>query len=184
MDYEKLRAFDTDADFSTDAGTDAGVDQFNIGQFAGQYIGDYVAKLEQFVEYYNLAYPSQDGDDTTILSLRDDLLTTGGPCVQTSNLLYYSDSLEESDAVSDGTQKVVRGWRVNPCEAGETRCLRVFDGDALPGAGVGEPSVANEPPPAQVGGGVTWLREDELPDAGAGGASGAGGGAGAGGKRW
>jgi hypothetical protein len=184
IDYQKLRSYyDHDAG---DAGKtpSAAEEKAAIAEFADQYIGDHVAKLEQFVEYYNVQFPSHDGDDTVILSLRDDLLSTSGPCVRASpNELYYSGHLDQSDAVSEKGNLVIRGWRTSGCDTKADRCLRTMSGSTLPPPGASEPPGANAPPDSQVGGGVSWLLETDqcwgaCGAAGAAGSAGAGGGGG------
>jgi hypothetical protein len=164
VDYDKLRQFLDGGKPPTESEEDKAV-----AEFADQFIGDYVDKLEQFVEYYNMQYPSHEGDDTVVLSLRDDLLTAERACVRTSpNLLYYSGRMTQSDMVTENGERVVRGWQARPCELALDRCLRVVDGGGLPQPGASEPPRANEPPQADVGAGVTWLREARAfqPDAG------------------
>lgn len=157
VNYETLRkAYDADAG----TGPSEAEENAIIDEFADQYIGDYVAKLENFVEYYNIEYPSHDGDDTAVLSLREDLLGGGASCVRESpNLLYYSDRLTESGFVSEAGKSVRRGWQTNACEPGLNRCLRVQPAETLPAPSGSEPANANQPPDGQTGGGVTWLRE-------------------------
>ena len=158
IDYEKLRAFDTDA------GVGAVLEQHEkeiVAEFADQYIGDYVDKLGNFVEYYNIAYPSHDGDDTAVLSLRDDLLGPTAGCVKEApNLLYYSSALASFDVLTEEGQVVSRGWEMNPCEPSDDKCLRVVTGAAM---GAAAPAL---PIQASVGD-VTWLHDEANPLAGA-----------------
>ena len=168
INYEKYsKAYDADAG----TGPTDEEEKAAIQEFADQYIGDYVAKLENFVEYYNIEYPSHDGDDTAVLSLREDLLGNGGSCIQVSpNLLFFSHSLEKAEFVSEGSTSVRRGWETEPCQDGVDRCLAVKSGVTL--------SSHAAPPPDQVGGGVTWLLET-VPSQGTGGSGGSGGSGGA-----
>jgi hypothetical protein len=86
-----------------------------IKGFADQYIGDYVARLKEFVEFYNIQFPFREADDTAVLSLREDLRNSGTRCFRESkNLLFYSDRL---DALApSSTDLAVGGWRVSGCE--------------------------------------------------------------------
>lgn len=159
IDYQKLRSYleDKDAGADVTAPSEA-AEAATIAEFADQYIGDYVTKLENFVEYFNIQYPSHDGDDTSILSLRDDLLAGAQSCIATSpNLLLYSGDMTGHDSIAEGDSSVTRGWQLNACD-GADRCLRLIDGNGLPAPGA-EPLNSNQPPAAHVGGGVTWLLE-------------------------
>ncbi len=112
-----------------------------IDDLSKQYIGDYVSKLESFVTYYNTEYPSHDGDDTTVLSLRDDLLTRDKQCYQPSvNLLYFSGALDRSALAADGSGQVL-GWQTDSCDLGVQRCIRVMGSSGL--AGIIDPPVPN-----------------------------------------
>ncbi len=151
VDYQKLHTVDI-----PDGGVDAAAleqhEKDLVAEFADQYIGDYVAKLENFVEYYNIAYPSHDGDDTAVLSLRDDLLGPAAGCIKDSpNLLLYSTDLRASDAITDGTETKTRGWETNACDPWDTKCLTVDPSGAL----------AAQPPLPKTGatGGFVWLHE-------------------------
>ena len=42
--------------------------------YADSYISDYVTKLEDFIDSYRVDFPFQDGHDTVVVSLRDELL--------------------------------------------------------------------------------------------------------------
>lgn len=98
-----------------------------------QYVGDYVRKLEQFVEYYNIEYPSHDGDDQIVISLRDDLIKKPDMCLYDSrNQLYFSGHLERNAYTSDdGSQSLLRGWQVTECVPGQTRCLVTSEGTSV-----------------------------------------------------
>jgi hypothetical protein len=162
VDYSKLKTF---YDEQAGAGPTASEEQRLIGEFADQYIGDYVAKLENFVEYYNNAFPSHEGDDTAVLSLREDLLGSNKGCTKTSpNLLLYSGHLDRMDWTTEQGVSVARGWRVEACQKGIDRCLRVGAADSLAAIPAdAAPAQANQPPQEHLGGGVTWLYEtDEI----------------------
>ncbi|MBI3204447.1 MAG: hypothetical protein HYZ29_23120 [Myxococcales bacterium] len=150
IDYEKLRKFE-----EPDGGQPTELESAEadvINDFVDQYIGDYVDKLENFVEYYNIEYPSHDGDDTAVVSLRDDLLGPPGACVKEGpNLLLFSDDLTGHDFVSDGNASVERGWDLDACGAQDAYCLRVTPQGA----------VATPPAPPEIApvGGFSWLHD-------------------------
>ena len=154
---------------ATQAGDDGGgvggtADQQAISQFANAWVGDYVAKLQNFVTYYNVQYPSHQGEDTAILSLRYDLLGPSAQCTtQAPNLLTNSGDLSQFSSAS---------WQITPCDEASQKCLAVVSGEALPapqggpwdeslGAGVDAGALL----PSALG--VTWLLDvPEKPDAG------------------
>lgn len=148
VDYEKLR------DITVPDGGFAESDSGNassgpLDEFVDMYIGDYVDKLEKFVEFYNMEYPSHDGDDLAVVSLRDDLLGAGGLCTKSSpNLLLYSSELTGAHMVSEATT-VTRGWVKRACTSLDAHCLYL-----------GEPASLTpppSPPEAGPGSGYTWL---------------------------
>ncbi len=78
--------------------------------YAGEYIGDYVRRLALVYESYSIDFPFQDGTDTTVLSLRDEIWQTRAPCsVGTPNLLYEAGQL---DQIGGDTRY---GWEVEGC---------------------------------------------------------------------
>ena len=90
-----------------------------IDDYADEFVGDYVRQLELFVESYQFDHPFQDGADTTVVSLRDDLLRARRVCdVESYNLLAWS------------FQPGQQGWSVE-CGAGQ-RCAAVepVEGDS------------------------------------------------------
>lgn len=125
-------------------GTTSANDQ-TIQNFAEQFVGDYVSRLEHFVEYYNIDFPSHDGDDTAVLSLRDDLARPGGFCERKSrNLLYFSGDLR-------GTAGGGHGWTPVPCRPDGQVCAFTASPEEIPGGF----------PPAPGGTSVrtvSWLR--------------------------
>jgi hypothetical protein len=79
--------------------------------YSGSYVGDYVERLGQVVESYNFVFPFQDGTDTAVISLRDDVFSVRRPCeVETPNLLYYAESLDVLGRDGDP------GWERSGCE--------------------------------------------------------------------
>jgi hypothetical protein len=150
VNYEALR---NKAIPSADAGLTQTLVQV-VAEFALEhsdpYIGDYVQKLEDFVEFYNIKYPSHEGDDVTVLSVRDDLLGPQGKCFRPArNLLFYSHNLERGDASATG----VNGWQVAGCDGGDPKCLLVS-----PGLGLQYGAGALPPPGVASMEGYTWLR--------------------------
>jgi hypothetical protein len=121
---------------STATAADAGgqgsaADQAVITQFSNQFVGDYVAKLSNFVNYFNVQYPSHQGDDTAILSLRYDLMNAVPQCSQLApNLLLNSGRLDAllNPATTPPRQQ---GWRLSPCPPTSTKCLAVISGSVL-----------------------------------------------------
>jgi hypothetical protein len=114
------------------------------------YIGDYVDKLEKFVEFYNIQYPSHEGDDVAVLSVRDDLMGPQGRCFKESrNLLFYSHQLDKRVTDADG---VTQGWLVSPCPASAQMCIKAHPGSIITREGdpLGLPGLAATE-------GFTWL---------------------------
>lgn len=72
-----------------------------IADYADEFIGDWLRKLELFVESYRLDYPTENGQDLAVASLRDDFLGATESCETLSyNLLSDSISMQSSwDAV-------------------------------------------------------------------------------------
>jgi hypothetical protein len=145
-------------------GIDGSVNQTAINQFADAWVGDYVTKLQNFVTYYNVQYPSHQGDDTAVLSLRYDLLGPDSQCeAQGPNLLLNSGQLDAPYIPSVGSQ----GWQEAPCAAWSGKCLTVLNGDLLPAPSTGPDgaSVVAEAQDAAAAGvqsssaGVTWLAD-------------------------
>ena len=119
VDYEALRER---------SATDDG-DMQVIDEFADAFIGDYVSKLESFVEYFNMEYPSHEADDTAVLSLKSDILAPRAYCiVESPNLLLYSGQLDmEAQSSASGVDS---GWKRHACSA-EGKCIRALTGLAL-----------------------------------------------------
>jgi hypothetical protein len=149
-DEELLESFTPDEDFETKM-SKASLDAAK-GDRSLLFIGDYVNRLENFVSFYNIEYPSKDGEDVAVLSLKDDLLATStGLCAGPSrNLLYNSGALGLAETVDDGAGGFgVQGWETNQCDEQHV-CLAISGGDSL----------SLEAP---EDGGVTWLRDEEIP---------------------
>jgi hypothetical protein len=126
IDYNALRQARTGAD-NPPAGGSAPGELDLIRGFADQFIGDYVARLKEFVEFYNLRYPFREADDTAVVSLREDLGHLADQCVRESkNLLHYSDRLE---ATPPDSLTARAGWAATGCTSSE--CLLVRAGAGL-----------------------------------------------------
>jgi hypothetical protein len=144
-DYDKLREIDTTEYKPGDP------KPIDYSQYAEPFIGDYVNKLRNFVEYYNIEYPAHEADDVAVLSVRDDLLGSGGQCyAESKNQLHYSHDLTEAEG--DGTP-VVRGWGIEPCSVSGAKCLLARTAASLEAA-IG---VAELPPQGFAQSGMTWL---------------------------
>lgn len=148
IDYDNLRTFGA-LDFS------------DTENFASPFIGDYVESLRNFMEYYNIEYPSHESDDLAIISVRDDLLGSGGRCYgRGTNLLRYSGALgaalgtafEDEDTNALPTEAV--GWEMNRCVSEDATCLAVDPGETL----LVDANGTLLSPPSEVGyGGISWL---------------------------
>jgi hypothetical protein len=158
-------------------GQGSAADQQVITQFADAFVGDYVQKLQAFVDYFNVQYPSHEGDDTAVLSLRSDLLPAVSTCAALApNLLFDSGSLDSLIGPDAVTRAIAAnptlvpgaaaaaagetGWQVAPCRA--TRCLAVVTGQVLAAPqdgpfGTGQSSGSSSV--VQIGTGVTWLSD-------------------------
>jgi hypothetical protein len=165
IDYNALREATPPPDGEGGASGEEGEELDLIKGFADQYIGDYVARLKEFVEFYNIQFPFREADDTAILSLREDLRNSDTRCLRESkNLLFHSDRLDgvATNFASDGV--ALGGWRVSACEP--EACLMVTSGAGLINGA--NPGVPLEPPGG--GGGITWLQtlsiQDLTPDVG------------------
>lgn len=95
IDYERIR----------DESLDTGLIDYSNG-----YIGDYVRRLERIIESYRLAFPFSDGSDTSVLSLRDEILNVRAECeVDGPNELFFSSALSELASPVDP------GWHAREC---------------------------------------------------------------------
>jgi tellurite resistance-related uncharacterized protein len=122
------------------------IDSQVASAFADQFIGDYVQKLSDFVTYYNVAFPEQAGNDTSVLSMRETLLGGSDMCVGPApNLLLSSARLY---SVADGSAaQSVAGWTRHSCALTDPTCLQLR-ADAV--------AVL---PPGGVPGAVSWLSD-------------------------
>jgi hypothetical protein len=147
---------------ATPTGADAGgqngvTEQQFITQFADSFVGDYVTKLQNFVTYFNVQYPSHEGNDTAVLSLRYDLMNAVPQCSSTApNLLHYSGDLSH--------QTGANGWQQSPCDPSSGRCLVAIMGAILQRPD--GPAGAHQTPAdgttaffSDVANGVTWLMD-------------------------
>lgn len=163
IDYSKFRAGDVPgADGGLTDNQFFGVKDDDETKFTDPYIGDYVQKLQDFVEYYNVQYPSHEGDDVAVLSLRDDLIGPKGQCsVPSHNLLLFSDALDERQGDGDGAV----GWITNACDGAaaipDESCLVVDRNGVLQDGTQNDAGDPNPvlPPEVAIQGGVSWLHE-------------------------
>ncbi len=127
------------------------IDQTVASEFADAFIGDYVQKLTDFVQYYNVTYPEQDGNDTAVLSLRESLLGGNASCqTPSTNLLLDASRLYDVQGVVDGG--VATGWARNACSTSDANCLEI------------EPLAGLAPP--TLPGNVSWLADVAPPNPG------------------
>jgi len=80
--------------------------------YASGYIGDYVSKLEKVVESYVLSSNFHEGHDTSVISLKDDVVKATQSCEAPSrNLLAYTSDLSHlsSDSLA------FPGWEIAGC---------------------------------------------------------------------
>ncbi len=166
VDYEALSSVTTDENGDV-------IDTKLAEKYADPFVGDYVDKLEAFVEYYNIEYPSHEADDTAVLSLRDDLVSVSAPCYKESkNLLYFSDSLSSGqvaagagtpasdspdDPILDVPAEAIQGWQIQACGPTEDHCLAVSSSEGLMDASGDLPQA---PPSVSPVGGVSWLHDE------------------------
>ncbi|MFT3927538.1 MAG: hypothetical protein QM778_33710 [Myxococcales bacterium] len=82
-------------------------DQQNSGEdytYADEYVGDYVKRLEEFITAYQNTYSSHDGEDTVVVSVRDELLGLRNNACEVSGcneLLQTVASMESSPLGSE-----------------------------------------------------------------------------------
>ncbi|HHH31100.1 MAG TPA: hypothetical protein ENK57_22515 [Polyangiaceae bacterium] len=87
IDYDRIRDF-RDPDYQ---------------DYSDQFIGDYVTLLENFIESYRIDFPFQDGRDTAVISLRDDIDDVRIPCaLPVNNVLLATDALDAEVVGTDG----------------------------------------------------------------------------------
>lgn len=92
-------------------------------EYANSFVGDYVDLLTSFTEFYNVEYPTQDGNDTLMLSMREDAMRQNGNCsVQSRNRLRSSDMMGSADWSETPVDGV---WQAHKCGASEPLCLEV-----------------------------------------------------------
>ena len=92
IDYDRLR----NATPSATGGRDSEDAALDVPEdYAGEFVGDYVRKLALVFESYNFDYPFQDGTDTAVLSLRDEVWGVRAMCsVDVPNLLVEAGQLD------------------------------------------------------------------------------------------
>jgi hypothetical protein len=111
IDYSKIRAPDGESSVS---GFDFGAPPLQGDDYASSFIGDYVSLLEDFVKSYPIDFPLKDGDDTAVISLRDDILRTSTACTAPSrNALFYSSEIDKRDETR--ATPSTKGWFTRAC---------------------------------------------------------------------
>jgi hypothetical protein len=157
IDYKSLAT----PTFSDAGGQTGAAEQKIISRFANSFVGDYVAKLQNMVDYFNVYYPSHEGSDTAVLSLRYDLLNPLPECTgEASNRLYYSGELSHLTEAASGAP----GWRTTACAAATGKCLAALPGAILPfpsgpAGALQNPSAGTGAAFSDIGNGVTWLTD-------------------------
>ena len=149
VDYEALRkALPPDTADRTQAEKDA------ERGFANQFVGDYVARLKEFVEFYNLQFPFSEGGDASLISLKADLHPPGERCTMPSaNLLLHSDHLDQiAPGATPGPSPSRGGWGATGCD--DNFCPEALSGQLLHLTSSADSALLDPP----VDGGVTWLR--------------------------
>jgi|GEM_PF-6296145 len=126
IDYESLRK-ETLTGANGKKLSEPEVQAWNDGQvqrLAKANVTDYVDRLQRFVDYYPIAFPSHDGDDTTVLSFREDALRNTAACAvpAPNNLLASSDeAFRAANALGDQLGQ----WQVHLCPPGQALCSRI-----------------------------------------------------------
>jgi hypothetical protein len=65
-----------------------------LGAYADSFVGEYVSKLEKVVESYRLEHSFGEGEDTVVVSLRDDIAHSKADClVEGENQLFHASNL-------------------------------------------------------------------------------------------
>jgi hypothetical protein len=104
--------------------------------FADAYVGDYVARLQNVVESYRLAYAFHEGSDVAVVSLRDDVMGVRATCsAQVNNFLLHSANLHAAGGGGGA------GWLIHGCPQatppdlpGSCISLETTDAHAVPAA--------------------------------------------------
>ncbi|MEQ8458887.1 MAG: hypothetical protein RLO52_19855 [Sandaracinaceae bacterium] len=90
------------------------IDEDSVRQM---FIGDYVRRLEQYVESHRFDFPYSSGEDTMVMSMRDDVVRARGVCVDRSvNLVGVANDLTARQLPGEGTEGASRAaWDVRDC---------------------------------------------------------------------
>ncbi len=97
--------------------------------FADAYIGQYVTNLENLVESYRLKYGFHEGEDTAVISLRDDVMNVREECeVDSGNLLYHAGQL---DSLRNADTAILNEWSAVGCRKDTTVTPNVFYPDCI-----------------------------------------------------
>jgi hypothetical protein len=112
-------------------------DGFDANTFADQFIGDYVRKLENVVESYRLENDFHEGEDVTVISLRDDVLSSKTSCyVASRNLLHFSGRLNQRniplESSVDEEPTFTPGWEPGACLVDDACAAVIVRQDVVP----------------------------------------------------
>jgi hypothetical protein len=103
--HENMLLVENPASWADELATITGVDYTRIrseggpdaDDYADQFLGDYVDKLELVVDSYEHDFPFHEGQDTAVISLRDDVSLARRTCdISVPNLLAHSGLLDVS----------------------------------------------------------------------------------------
>ncbi|MEO0322238.1 MAG: hypothetical protein AAF447_04730 [Myxococcota bacterium] len=105
------------ADWVNDICTASGIDYNRIRDasdeevesFAGEYVGDYVARLEAVRESYRLDFPFTDGNDVSVVSMRDEIFGVRVACEPEDGLIGYN-------ILRDSQHMLAESWKVIDCD--------------------------------------------------------------------
>jgi hypothetical protein len=100
-----------------------------ISAIADGFVGDYVSKLKNVVESYRLVDGFQDGADTTVISLRDEIFGVKNLCeVDSRNILKSSNNIEVAGV---GWNPQREGWYVEGCRKVTNNGVEETVGDCI-----------------------------------------------------
>ncbi|MEM9072142.1 MAG: hypothetical protein AAGE52_26790, partial [Myxococcota bacterium] len=124
-----------------------------IEDYADDFIGRYVKYLELFVESYRLDFPTENGSDIAVVSLRDDVLRSSTAC-----------DAESYNQLIDSASMSFR-WRTS-CVSGQ-RCTNIAQG--VGGPFRGRVDAFGNPEPRRLGEADTLLlssacKEEDIDD--------------------
>lgn len=122
------------------------------------FIGDYVAKLGDFVDYYNVDYPFHEGEDSVVISLAQDVLGGARACTRLSNNLLCNSSDLTTGIPGFPGKEGAGQWHVTGGDG--VKSLTVYPQKQLASPNDGPDQIPG--PPAKADAKlktVSWLRE-------------------------